>query len=148
MLDCEVYPPILFFVFPYANLISHAHLLRFRQMYFLFFFYREQAVQLRAQQDREYREAAEADRLATIRQREEEERREAEEEENRQREELEAAQEMSRQLTQQDTIRKLKTAFDAIPEPDVAPAVSAVRFQLPSGKKLSRRFGKTETVQV
>uniref|UniRef100_A0A7S3MDT0 UBX domain-containing protein n=1 Tax=Spumella elongata TaxID=89044 RepID=A0A7S3MDT0_9STRA len=108
---------------------------------------REQAVQLRAQQDREYREAAEADRLATIRQREEEERREAEEEENRQREELEAAQEMSRQLTQQDTIRKLKTAFDAIPEPEAAPAVSAVRFQLPSGKKLSRRFGKTETVQ-
>jgi len=86
--------------------------------------------------------------LATIRQREEEERREAEEEENRQREGLEAAQELSRQLTQQDTIRKLKTAFEAVPEPDAAPAVSTVRFQLPSGKKLSRRFGKTETVQV
>jgi len=86
--------------------------------------------------------------LATIRQREEEERRETEEEENRQREELEAAQELSRQLTQQDTIRKLKTAFEAVPEPDAAPVVSAVRFQLPTGKKLSRRFGKTETVQV
>jgi len=72
----------------------------------------------------------------------------AEEEEARAREELEAAQELSRQLTQQDTIRKLKAAFDAIPEPDAAPAISAVRFQLPSGKKLSRRFAKTESVQV
>lgn len=109
---------------------------------------REQATQLRAQQDREYREAAEADRLATIRQREEEEQRAAAEEEARAREELEEAQELSRQLTQQDTLRKLKAAFDAIPEPDAAPAISAVRFQLPSGKKLSRRFAKTETVQV
>lgn len=72
----------------------------------------------------------------------------AEEEEARAREELEAAQELSRQLTQQDTIRKLKAAFDAIPEPEAAPTISAVRFQLPSGKKLSRRFAKTETVQV
>ena len=56
--------------------------------------------------------------------------------------------EMSRQLSQQDAIRKLKTAFEAVPEPDVGPAISAVRFQLPSGKKLSRRFAKTETVQV
>lgn len=55
--------------------------------------------------------------------------------------------EMSRQLSQQDAIRKLKTAFEAVPEPDVGPAISAVRFQLPSGKKLSRRFAKTETVQ-
>lgn len=115
---------------------------------YIFAFHREQATQLRAQQDREYRESAEADRLASIRAREAEEQRLAEEEEARQRAELEAAVEMSRQLTQQDTIRKLKSAFDAVPEPEAAPAISAVRFQLPSGKKLSRRFAKTETVQV
>ncbi len=56
--------------------------------------------------------------------------------------------ELSRQLSQQDATRKLKAAFEAVPEPEVGPAISAVRFQLPSGKKLSRRFAKTETVQV
>lgn len=90
----------------------------------------------------------EADRLATLRQQEEEVQRRAAEEEARQQEELAAAVEMSRQLTQQDTLRKLKEAFAAAPEPEVAANVSAVRFQLPSGKKISRRFTKTDTVQV
>ena len=105
-------------------------------------------MRLRAQQDREYRESAEADRLAVIRQREEAAEREIAEEEARQAEELAAAQELSRRLTEEDTLRKLRGIFEAAPEPAVGPTVSAVRFQLPSGKKLSRRFGKADTVQV
>ena len=58
--------------------------------------------------------------------------------------------ELSRQLTAQDQVRKLREIFEACPEPDAAmgPSVSVVRFQLPTGKKLSRRFLKTDTVQV
>lgn len=110
--------------------------------------YREEAIRLRAQQDREYRESAEADRLATLRQQEETAQRLAQEEEARQQAELAAAVEISRQLTAQDTLRKLRELFAASPEPDASPVVSAVRFQLPSGKKISRRFTKTDTVQV
>jgi hypothetical protein len=109
---------------------------------------REEATRLRAQQDREYQEAAEADRLAVIRQREEAARREAEEEEARQQQELAAAVELSKRLTEEDTLRKLRASFGAVPEPDPSPTVSAVKFQTPSGKKLSRRFQKTDTVQV
>lgn len=118
--------------------------------HFLFYSlpYREEAIRLRAQQDREYRESAEADRLATLRQQEETAQRLAQEEEARQQAELAAAVEMSRQLTAQDTLRKLREVFAASPEPDASPVVSAVRFQLPSGKKISRRFTKTDTVQV
>jgi hypothetical protein len=90
----------------------------------------------------------EADRLAQIRQREEAAAREKAEEEARQAAELAAAVEMSKQLTREDTLRKLKATFSAHPEPEAGANVAAVRFQLPSGKKLSRRFVKTDTVQV
>jgi membrane protein involved in colicin uptake len=109
---------------------------------------REEATRLREQQDREYREAMEADRLAQIRQREEAAAREKAEEEARQAAELAAAVEMSKQLTREDTLRKLRATFSAHPEPEAGSNVAAVRFQLPSGKKLSRRFVKTDTVQV
>jgi membrane protein involved in colicin uptake len=109
---------------------------------------REEATRLREQQDREYREAMEADRLAQNRQREEAAAREKAEEEARQAAELAAAVEMSKQLTREDTLRKLRATFSAHPEPEAGANVAAVRFQLPSGKKLSRRFVKTDTVQV
>jgi hypothetical protein len=90
----------------------------------------------------------EADHLAQIRQREEAAAREKAEEEARQAAELAAAVEMSKQLTREDTLRKLRATFSAHPEPEAGTNVAAVRFQLPSGKKLSRRFVKTDTVQV
>lgn len=111
---------------------------------------REEAARLREQQDREYREAAEADRLAAIRQREEAAARAAAEEEARQAAELAAAVELSQRLSREDTLRKLRASFESNPEPPAAgnTDVATVRFQLPTGKKLSRRFLKTDTVQV
>jgi len=108
---------------------------------------REEATRLRAQQDEEYRAAMRADEDARVRARAEEAKRESEEEERRQQEELAEAVELSKKLTQQDTIRKLRESLPT--EPDTgAVDVSTIRFQLPTGKKLSRRFAKTDTIQI
>lgn len=109
---------------------------------------RTEAQLLREEQDREYRESQEQDRLAAERQAAELREREAREEEERQQAELEAAMELSRRLTREDTVRKLKKYFEEHPEPAASDNVSAVKFQLPSGRKLARRFEKSDTVQV
>jgi hypothetical protein len=103
---------------------------------------------LREQQDREYRESIEAERLEIERQRAEEEARVAAEEEKRQQEELAAAVALSKKLSREDEIRKLKSSFAASPEPENGSDVSTLRFQLPRAKKLTYRFRKTDKIQV
>jgi FAS-associated factor 2 len=111
---------------------------------------RDEAARLRAQQDQEYLDSAEADRLARERLGEEERERVAALEARRVQEEMEAAVEKTRLKAKQDRLALLRESFDAQPEPgaEAGASVSAVRFQLPTGKKLSRRFMKTDTVQV
>lgn len=110
---------------------------------------REEAQSLREQQDREYQEAAEADRIAQEQRREEERRRAREQEEAQQQAELDEAMERSRQQSRQDRLDKIRTWFQSHPEPTTGGAeVSTVRFQLPQGTKLSRRFNKADTIQV
>ena len=106
---------------------------------------RVEAARLREQQDREYREAEETDR----RNRELRERAEAEErtriEEERNAKELSEALEMSKRLENERRIASLKETLNE--EPAVGPEVSALRFQLPKGIKISRRFYKTDKIQ-
>jgi hypothetical protein len=109
---------------------------------------RSESTRLREQQDREYRESIEAERLEIERQRAEEESRVAAEEEKRQQEELAAAVALSKKLSREDEIRKLKASFAAAPEPENGPDVSTLRFQLPRAKKLTYRFRKTDKIQV
>jgi FAS-associated factor 2 len=102
---------------------------------------------LREQQDREYREAEESDRRERERRENEERERIRLEEEERQRQELEAAMELSRRLNYEGDIGKRRAELS--PEPPASDVdVAVIRFQLPQGTKLSRRFPKLETVQV
>jgi len=80
---------------------------------------RDEAARLRAQQDREYQESQEADRLERERQKELQLKKAAEEEEKQQQEELAAAIAMSRQLSFLDRVRKLRAEFESQPEPSV-----------------------------
>ena len=108
---------------------------------------RTEAQRLREQQDREYQESLEAERREIERKAAEEQARIQAEEEKKQQEELAAAIELSKKLTREDTIRKLKASFNAIPEPDTGSDVATIRFQLPRGAKLSRKFLKSDTMQ-
>lgn len=102
---------------------------------------------LREQQDREYQESLDAERREVERREAEEQAKLQAEEERRQQEELAAAVELSKKLSREDTIRKLKTAFQSIAEPDQGPDVATIRFQLPRGTKLSRKFLKSDPMQ-
>jgi septal ring factor EnvC (AmiA/AmiB activator) len=107
-------------------------------------------VRLRQQQDREYRESAEADLRAEEAHRAEQARILAEQQEAQRREEAERAAEGERRRAHDAKIRALREAFEATPEPAATAGaeVSTVRFQLPTGSKLSRRFMKSDPVQV
>lgn len=90
--------------------------------------FRDEATRLRAQQDREYQESQEADRLERERQKELQLKKVVEEEEKQQQEELAAAIAMSRQLSFQDRVRKLKAEFATNPEPSLnATGVTTIR---------------------
>jgi FAS-associated factor 2 len=109
---------------------------------------RDEASRLRQEQDREYLESAEEDRRMEERARLERIEREEREEAARQAQELAEAVEMSRQLTEADNLRKRREAVLANPEPPVSSEVSTVRFQLPRGTKVTRRFNKFDKAQV
>jgi hypothetical protein len=110
---------------------------------------REESVRLRETQDREYRESQEADRLEQLRRAEEVRLREEELEEQRLAAEEREAIELSQRLSRDDKTRKLRAYFEQHPEPEASIAeVATIRFQLPQGTKLSRRFLKTDTSQV
>jgi hypothetical protein len=115
---------------------------------------RAEAVRLREQQDQEYQEALENERRETERIRAEEEKRALEERLAREASERAAAQEAEAKRGREREISIIKEYFAAHPEPAEEKAsgnggvVTTVRFQLPRGKKLSRRFLKTDTAQV
>lgn len=107
----------------------------------------QESARLREQQDREYREAEERDRLERLRKQEEEEELARLEVEERNRGELEAAMELSKKLTKDSEI--LKKRQNLPPEPDASMSEAAtIRFQLPTGTKILRRFHKEDTVQT
>lgn len=114
---------------------------------------RAEANRLREQQDREYHESMLADQREAVR-RAEEQRREAEEEETRKiEEEIKQNEENEKRLREENKLQNLKDFFVRNPEPP-APVggksedVATVRFQLPKGTKLSRRFYKHDKVQI
>ena len=100
---------------------------------------REEEVRLREEQDREYQEALLADQIREIERREEEERRAREEEEQKEAERLKGQKEQERM----DRARQLTSE-----EPAAGPGVARIRFTLPNGKKVDRRFRSEETVEV
>lgn len=96
---------------------------------------REQEIELRRQQDEEYQQALRADQE---RERQREEQREMEERRIRE----EAERERQKVQIEQDRIGKAKSLL----RPEPASGGARIRFTLPSGKKLDRRFENDETV--
>lgn len=107
-----------------------------------------EAQRLREEQDREYQESLEAERREMERREREEREKQEAEEKRKQEEELAAAVELSKKLSREDAIRKLKASFNATPEPEKNPDAATIRFQLPRGIKLERRFLKTDPMEV
>lgn len=106
---------------------------------------REESSQLRAQQDREFREMEDSTRREAERRARESRERAALEEEERRQAAAAAAQEATRQQERDSAIKKKK---DSLREPDNGPNVATIRFQLPMGVKISRRFERGDTVQT
>ena len=99
---------------------------------------------LREEQDMEYQRSMEMDRQIRERARQEEELKRKLEEEQAQRVELDAAIALSKQLA-----RKRKLVEERlVPDNSTAEGVALIRFQLPQGSKISRKFMKFDTVQV
>lgn len=107
-------------------------------------------MRLREEQDRELRESMEADRLENMRREQERLQQQREDEERMERVREEEAIEMSRRLSHDDVVCRLRDYFQNHPEPLASDTanVATIRFQLPRGTKLSRRFLKTDTAQV
>jgi FAS-associated factor 2 len=99
---------------------------------------REQDALLRAEQDAAYHAALEADR-----QRE----REMEQERERIRQEQED-QEATQLRELQKKENRLDTARALLREEPISGSVAQIRFVLPSGKKVGRKFGSDETIEV
>lgn len=96
---------------------------------------REQENELRRQQDEEYQESLRADRL---RERERQEEREREERRIRD----EEAREREKARAEEERLENAK----ALMRPEPASGGTRIRFVLPNGKKLDRRFENDETV--
>ena len=98
--------------------------------------------QMRNEQDREYEEALEADR----RRAEEAKAKEAAEREAAEAQELEAAVELSRQLSHESDVQRKKDRL--VEEPPAGPDSTNLRINLPAGGRLQRRFPRTAPVQA
>lgn len=111
---------------------------------------REEAVSLRAQQDREYQEALEADRKRIEQQRLEEEERLRQLEREAQERELKEAIELSQNLEKESVLAKRREAIKNNNElqNSNAPTLALIRFQLPQGAKISRKFDKDDQIQM
>lgn len=110
---------------------------------------RVESTMLREQQDREYREAEEADRVRRETMEREAIEAQQREEEEEQRRELEEAIDLSNKLTKESNIIRKRQSLAGEPNPTVPVSeVSTIRFQLPQGSKISRRFMKTDPVQT
>ncbi len=110
-------------------------------------FFRLEDARLREEQDREYQQAMEQDRLE--RQRREKEalelQRQQEEEEARQLEK--EAIELSNRLTRESLMLSRRNSVGEEPA-STSVDIATIRFQLPTGSKIARRFLKNDTVQV
>lgn len=105
---------------------------------------REETSSLRAQQDRDFQESQARDRReAERRQREARDRAQQVETARHEREQQEAQDLRERQARDSDLARKKA----ALREPEAGPSVAMVRFQLPQGAKVSRRFDKKDSLQ-
>jgi hypothetical protein len=71
-----------------------------------------------------------------------------EEEEESQRQELEAAILFSEQLKKESQLKTDKQLLEAKGIPPSDDGAAVIRFQLPHGIKLSRRFWRTDTISV
>ena len=102
---------------------------------------REEEIRLREEQDREYQEALLADQIREIERREEEERVQREEEERRELERMAVEKEEER-------MGRARELMGACVEPAGGPGTARIRFTLPNGKKVDRRFRSEETIEV
>lgn len=105
---------------------------------------RQANVQLREEQDAEYLAALEADRRAQENKRYEEEQKRRAEEEELEKQQTEEAMKLSESLAKEARISRIRSSLEA--EPSTADAAT-IRFQLPAGNKLSRKFLKTDPLQ-
>jgi FAS-associated factor 2 len=102
---------------------------------------REEEVRLRQEQDREYQEALLADQIREIERREEEERAKREDEEKAELERLAGEKERRR-------VERARELMEKCVEPAAGSGTARIRFTLPNGKKVDRRFRNEETVEV
>ena len=100
--------------------------------------------ELRAQQDREFRDMEDSQRRETERRA-----REGQERRAREEEELLQAQIAERESLVQRELREieLKRKKETLKEPDNGPDVATIRFQMPTGAKVVRRFARSSTLQ-
>eukprot|EP01039_Chlorochromonas_danica_P004155 gene4155-4564_t len=105
---------------------------------------RNEAAQLRAEQDAAYEETVRQEEARQAALRAEEEAREA----ARQAEELAQAIALSNQLARQSDMERFRSAFNSLPEPTEGggKVIATIRFQLPDGKKLVRKFEGSESI--
>lgn len=102
---------------------------------------REEEIRLREEQDREYQEALLADQMREIERMEAQERARREEEERAEWERLEGEKEQKR-------MNRARELMETCDEPAAGAGVTRIRFTLPNGKKVDRRFRSNETIEV
>lgn len=103
---------------------------------------REEEQRLREEQDHEYQEALLADQMREIERQEVAERERREVEEREEAERLEKAKEESR-------LGNAKALLERVGEPPVgSKGVARLRFTLPNGKKVDRRFHSVDTIRT
>lgn len=103
---------------------------------------REEDQRLREEQNREYQEALLADQMREV------ERREAAERERREREEREEV-ERSRKAKEEGRLEDARATIEQAGEPPAGSAgVVRMRFALPNGKRVDRRFRAADTIGI
>jgi len=103
---------------------------------------REEEQRLREEQDREYQEALLADQMREI------ERQEAAERERREQEEREEA-ERQKQEKEANRLEDARSLLEAAGEPPAgSKGMARMRFTLPNGKKVDRRFRAEDTIKT
>ena len=105
---------------------------------------REEDARLREEQNREYQEALLADQMREMERNEREERERREREEEEERERLVLVKERSRL----EDARRILELSGGEPEVGTKVGVARMRFTLPNGKKVDRRFHSSDTVEV
>ena len=108
--------------------------------------YSDEAIRLREEQDREYKEAEEKDRQERLRKEKEEEEKLIKEAEKQQTQELNECLELSKKLTRDAQLANKRALVT--PEPADSSDTATVRFMLPKSFKLTRRFLRGDTVET